>query len=395
MATVHSSMDSDVIQNGSQPTSTGSNVVHSANFTEQTFFQTTNERKKRGRPKKKDKQGEKFAPQQKLDTGDRGTGPGVTGSSLENEIWRCKVCNLDFCSDDDKLMKCGRCDGPTCIKCLDMDTEMYEVLTSRVDVHWYCTACDRQAMSAIKTDWEIEEKCAAYMATLNKKFDDMQSNLDQKADKTSMEKLSADVMATQKVVEGVNADIVKLSDRIELMHKEPEEIEKRKKNILIKGLPECRKSIAEDARHQDKDIELDDTVDMSNEEICDQLFNSMDIKVTPKSVHRLGKKKLDGKPRPIKVVLESEEDTKLLLRGGPKVRRVNPEGVSFNPSKVFISPDMTILQREEDFKLREELRRKRISDPNWIIRGEKLFLKTQVPPRDLPPDRVGSSGERS
>ena len=79
-------------------------------------------------------------------------------------------------------------------------------------------------------------------------------------------------------------------------------------------------------------------------------------------------------------------------RSGPKVRNVDASMVSFDPTKVFISPDMTILQRQEDLKLREELRRRRQENPNWSIRGKKLVLKTPPAP-PAPPSEDDSSGE--
>ena len=45
-----------------------------------------------------------------------------------------------------------------------------------------------------------------------------------------------------------------------------------------------------------------------DEDTCKILFNSIGVNATPISAHRLGKKKSDGKPRPVKVILQSEED---------------------------------------------------------------------------------------
>ena len=89
----------------------------------------------------------------------------------------------------------------------------------------------------------------------------------------------------------------------------------------------------------------------------------------------------------MKVVLTNEEEKKRLLRNSPTVRKVDPKTVAFDPNKIFICPDLTILQREEDYKLREELKKRRQDDPNWIIRGKKLFRKDIPPAPD--PQQVG------
>ena len=52
----------------------------------------------------------------------------------------------------------------TCIQCLNMESKVYDLLKGRMDLHWYCGECDKQAMATIKADWEIEEKYAAYMS---------------------------------------------------------------------------------------------------------------------------------------------------------------------------------------------------------------------------------------
>lgn len=307
--------------------------------------------------------------------------PDSDSASLDLEVWCCKICQLDFVNENDQLMMCERCEGAFCIKCLNMETSVYDTLKNRPDVHWYCVACDKQAMTAIKADWEIEERCATYMVTLCEKMDALKVDIDQKADKATVDVLSAEIKCTRKLVDGANADIVQLSDRIELIRNEAEEIEKRKHNLIVKGLPEC----------EIPDYNLDDeglraSTAALDGELCDQLFHSIGVKASPKYVRRLGKKR-DGRSRVVKVVLTNEEEKKQLLKNSPTVRKVDPKTVAFDPSKIFICPDLTILQREEDYKLREELKKRRQDDPNWIIRGKKLFRK------DIPsapdPQRVG------
>ena len=298
--------------------------------------------------------------------------------------WSCKECNVKFVSEDAKMLQCERCDGATCITCLRMDANAYELLKCRMDLHWYCGTCDRQAMSATKADWEIEERCAMYMKTLTRS-DDMQSDLEKKAGKATVDNLHAEMITTKLLVEGANADIAKLHDKIELMQKEPEEIEKRKKNIVIRGLSE----------HEPEDVkpEIENVSDTKkfDFEVCEELFDSFGVDVTPKAVHRLGKKNPDGNPLPLKVIMSSEDDKMKAIRNGPKVRNVDASFLSFDPTKVFISPDMTILQRQEHLRLRDELRRRRQENPNWSIRGEKLVLKTPPSP-PAPPSKDDSRG---
>ena len=90
----------------------------------------------------------------------------------------------------------------------------------------------------------------------------------------------------------------------------------------------------------------------------------------------MGKIRQDNKPRPLRVVLESTNDKFKCLKNAPKIR--SAQGLSFNANDVFILPDMTKLERDEDTKLREALKKKRESSPNskWIIRAKKIVQKT-------------------
>ena len=51
---------------------------------------------------------------------------------------------------------------------------------------------------------------------------------------------------------------------------------------------------------------------------------------------------------------------------------VDSDDFTFDPKNLFIVPDQTLLQRQEDVKLRESLRIKRSTDPHWKIRRGRL-----------------------
>ena len=97
-----------------------------------------------------------------------------------------------------------------------------------------------------------------------------------------------------------------------------------------------------------------------------------------KSVTRLGKplRNEQGmlKPRPI---LSNEMSKKNVLKRASMIRQRESE---FHDCKnVFITPDHTILERKQDVKLREQLKRKRAIDPNWMIKGGRLARKPPQP----------------
>ena len=49
---------------------------------------------------------------------------------------------------------------------------------------------------------------------------------------------------------------------------------------------------------------------------------------------------------------------------------------------VFITPDMTKLQRDADIELRKKLAEKKKDDPSWIIKNGRIIKKSAVPHGD-------------
>jgi hypothetical protein len=64
-----------------------------------------------------------------------------------------------------------------------------------------------------------------------------------------------------------------------------------------------------------------------------------------------------------------------VVRNDPKIRKA--EGVSFDSNTIFINPDLTILQREDEMELRTKLKKKRETDPNWIIKKGRIVRKAK------------------
>ena len=85
----------------------------------------------------------------------------------------CKICQCVFCDEDDKLIECGRCEKWECINCSNMSEKQYDLLNDKslgVRLHWFCNECNALAISAVKTDKEIEEKCRQYFHTVREEI---------------------------------------------------------------------------------------------------------------------------------------------------------------------------------------------------------------------------------
>ena len=49
--------------------------------------------------------------------------------------------------------------------------------------HWCCKECEKNALTAVKIDREIEERCKTFMATLEKRDETVETSLNKKAEK--------------------------------------------------------------------------------------------------------------------------------------------------------------------------------------------------------------------
>lgn len=116
------------------------------------------------------------------------------------------------------------------------------------------------------------------------------------------------------------------------------EEKERRRSIVVSGLPEIAGKPSE-RRAADK-------------ERLHSLVDELDVDVDVTAAYRMGEKKGD-RPRLLKVVLGSSKHQQSLLRGCGKLK------TSPNFGGVFVRPSLTKEQRQEDFVLRTELRRRR------------------------------------
>ena len=104
---------------------------------------------------------------------------------------RCEICNVDFINLDDELLQCERCFKWNCTDCLKMSTPMYQMMSGRPDMHWFCPVCERPAMSAVYAD---KERCESYLQIITGKIDKMQVEIGNKAEKVEVEAVKADIV---------------------------------------------------------------------------------------------------------------------------------------------------------------------------------------------------------
>ena len=114
----------------------------------------------------------------------------------------------------------------------------------------------------------------------------------------------------------------------------------------------------------------------------DQVTDVLDnLDIEPTSIQRpirLGKKITSGgkknKPRLLKVTISNTHVQKQVLKQAKNLKSCGSETMS----KVFITPDLTLQEREENRKLRDELKARRDKgETDLVIRNGKIVQKQE------------------
>ena len=216
--------------------------------------------------------------------------------------------------------------------------------------------------SAVVVDRDIEERCSIFLESMTKRVEVLEQALPLKTDKTTSDALDVKLNTLMDKVEEAFSDIGTVGKKLDLMRNEAIEIEKRKYNIVVRGLNE------------------DDS--LSIDQIASELLESIEVSPEFLKAERLGAKRSDGKPRPLRIRFKDLNVKELALRNATKIRKAIPEKVHFNINTVFICNDMTKLQRDADIELRKKLEERRKVDPNWVIKNGAIVKKHHGPPED-------------
>lgn len=272
--------------------------------------------------------------------------------SDEDDNDNCGVCKK-LVREEDNGIGCEVCHQWFHAGCTKMAAELYKMLKKYRSQPWFCKRCTAD-IKQIKQLKDRNEELKVKLKDLQERVEEKKLEIAEEAvervvNKLPFERLTYEV--TEKVMEQLG---------------EKKEQEKRKNNIVLYKIPE---PTSENAVEREQD----------DQGKCKDLFeNSLgleDRSYTIEKVIRLGKKREDGTVRPLLVKLK-EENEKWTVLGKAKNLRLER-----NPQKrmIGISLDLTVKQRDEDKKLREELQRKRQDgETGWYIKNGKLCRAEMV-----------------
>ena len=266
----------------------------------------------------------------------------ATRTKKKNPCGQCK----DECKAGNSV-PCGFCETYYHAKCVDGMTPEFVDSCNKITKlfggsAFLCFICRKLATKINKSIREFEVKMAAMETELKKevaerkaleaKVERMESSSDQVRDKMAgMER---------EIESGMERTKKEVRDEMETERKEREE---RSENVVVYGMKESEKEEAEGRKEDDKTKFM-------------EMAQEIGVEVEEAEVKfRAGKKREDGKPRPMIVKVKDEDTKQRLLANARRLARKEEW------KAVFISPDLTWQQREEgrkeEKKLREEAER--------------------------------------
>ena len=246
-------------------------------------------------------------------------------------------------------MSCDKCFSWYHIECIGMTAKQYKYMikdseSSSPMFHWYCRTCKDRCLEAISKIDMLENQTsnlASRVTTLDERVEALESKISQKVKKTIMTEMD-----------------------------ERTDIERRKLNLIVFGMPEpiCKPKDGSKPGYwytkENKMADMDFFEKMTS--------SSMDTEVQRDSVRdvlRLGAKRNDGKPRPLKISF-TDIGVKREVLGKAKLLK------SGKHNMIFISPDLTPQQREKDRVLRQELKSRRDEgEEHLVIRRGRITNK--------------------
>ena len=238
------------------------------------------------------------------------------------EFVACDICKINLHSD-----------------CVGLPSETVEKLLDIVQhTGWVCNSCRLECSSKIA-------QLQSTLVQLSEKFADVVAKVSELESQ-----ISVSAKETKHANDYGGAD-VKLSATGDLnieIHKTLVDINRRKNNVVISGLPE---------------VLSDDSVDCDKhafEQLCEENF-SVKPTVSKLGCRRLGKRTDGQQPRQLLVHLNSEQAASTLLAEARKLRKSDSEAVARNvvARNVFLNPDLSPAELRLAYDRRQKRRTQR------------------------------------
>ena len=296
---------------------------------------------------------------------EKGQKDGVAEDTAEAQTQECGTCTRAV-KDGQHALQCEKCDEWFHTGCEKISKVLYKALSEESEsrLSFYCKECKRQIVAYSSKITKLEERLKNLEADKETKVQDTSDQTTNILEKV-MKKLQEFEERIKKLEEekresdrGKEEIVIEALKRFEEVRREEADKERRRDNIVMYNVPEVQ-------QQEPGNIERDDT--QHCEDIIRNKLRVEDCNIM--QVVRLGRR-VENKTRPMLVKL-GDEQQKWKVVGSSKFLKNDPNIIY---KKVRIAPDMTRKEREENWNLREELRRRRdAGEQGWYIKRGKLL----------------------
>ncbi|VDI46291.1 Hypothetical predicted protein [Mytilus galloprovincialis] len=286
-------------------------------------------------------------------------------SRTENEGWNCQLCNVLYKKKTDKVLECDYCRKHNCISCLSMPATLYNHLSNRADIKWFCSLCNETVEKNLRHDREIEEKCRLFMEKFEQRVVTLETKVEQMVTVETVKTIINEEFKSEITPHSGHASATTPDDVITETVKEMKDRERRKNNAIFFNVPEPKSNVKSEKSAQD------------TESITD-IGKRIDVEMEK----RLGKKyEEENKHRPLLVTFDSDTIKRNVFKNFSKLRDESDFGSDDN-NNIGISHDMTPKEKEELTQLKEKAKEKeeksqgkfrfRVRGPPWAMYIKKL-----------------------
>ena len=289
------------------------------------------------------------------------------------EQWECDTCRKTFVNKDDQLLSCEYCGNFRCIQCLGINKTVYQGISGRPDIPWFCSNCVVKSLESLRQTKTIEDRCKDFISEFQLQVEERMSKiegevLNMRSDIVNMkDDLVKEVKDSLKKDNETNPIDINnennsatpstpwVNEKVStdsIVQKATSEMQARlarKDNIAFYNVREPTGNLKSETLQQDKDAVT---------EICDEMGvrvyddNMLNIK-------RVGKKnqtrKVHGEEMvvPRILIVTFTESTKVkIMKSAYKLR----ESDSDYFKKIGLKHDMTREERAKDLELKKEAR---------------------------------------
>lgn len=262
------------------------------------------------------------------------------------------------------LVQCECCDLWYCNVCCGITEDTLVLLGEAECLHFFCPPCEDEVFNLINKknceDSPITSSQKDILSVVTDTISKAISNL-QSAMQTTITSLLGPRNQEQPMAMDDQFSHNPLSHRDEISQavssvlNEEKEKSKRRLNVILHNIPESNAENAEMRKQHD--------VDTAKAIVNQHLGIPASI---PQTV-RLGKK--SDKPRLLRITVGSDEEKAEILRNCTKIRTISePEYLS----RVFITPDLTKKEREENKALRNKLKEMNNGQNKYQIKNGRI-----------------------